>query len=83
MATDKDYRDLGLTTKGIKNARRIDEWLELIIDEVTEMDTESDPWDVNDFIARCVRAAALSDVRTRAHWAKVDRVKAHLAEEGW
>jgi len=73
MASDKDYRDQGLIAKGIKNARRIDEWLELIVDEVTDMEKGTDPWSVHDFIARCVRATALSDQRVRAHWVSKDR----------
>ena len=67
MATDKDYRVVGLTAQGVKNARRIDEWLELIVDEVTEMDSEVDPWSVRDFISRCVNATALSEERVQAH----------------
>jgi hypothetical protein len=75
MATDKDYKNCGLTTRGVKNARRIDDWLELIVDELTELCPPEpcgapDPWEVRDFLARCVDATALSDVRTRAYLAK-------------
>jgi hypothetical protein len=72
MATDKDYKAWGLMAQGIKNARRIDEWLELIVDEVSEISPESDPWDVQDFIIRCVRATALSRERVLEHWRKED-----------
>lgn len=72
MATDKDYRDQGLTSIGIRRARHLDEWLELIVDEVAEMNPGSDPWDVHDFIARCLRGTALSDERVRAYWRRKD-----------
>lgn len=70
MATDKDYRVVGLTAQGVKNARRIDERLELIIDEVTEMSADTSPWDARDFIVRCVNATALSEQRVRAYLSK-------------
>jgi len=72
MATDKDYRDQGLTALGVRRARNLDEWLELIVDEVSEYNPGSDPWEVRDFIARCVDATALSDERVRAYWRRKD-----------
>ena len=74
MATDKDYKSVGLTASGIKSARRIDEWLELIVDEVTETGAGVDPWDVRDFIKRCVDATALSNQRYRTFVAHNDRL---------
>lgn len=77
MATDSDYKAVGLTVKGIKLARRLDEWLELIVDEATEdfsndkeikHSRDKDPWAVRDFLARCVDAVACSDRRVREHW---------------
>lgn len=75
MATDKDYHDQGLTARGIKNARRIDEWLELVTDEVTEMTAELTPWEVRDFIVRCVNAIAVSDQRVRAYWRRKNELE--------
>jgi hypothetical protein len=75
MATDKDYRIVGLTAQGVKNARRIDEWLELIVDEVTGMVAKTDPWEVRDFIVCCATATALSDQRVKAHLSKKGKKK--------
>lgn len=72
MATNKDYLDQGLTLEGVTKAIRIDEWLELIVDEVTELGDDLDPWEVRDFIIRCVHATALSDERVREYWRQKD-----------
>lgn len=67
MATQEDYKLSGLTDKGVRLAESLDEWIELIVAEVKEdllrFDKDTDPWDVKDFIVRCVVAVACSQER--------------------
>lgn len=58
MVTDRDYREMGLNSGGIERAKRIEAWLELIVEELYEQG--GTPWDVRDFLVRCVNAVALS-----------------------